>query len=271
MSLRQSAEVMPSFRKQSIKFALALIEIAIVSGLAIAVASGLRAIPSVTKALAPLGEATAALVVQWLPLVVIALLADWLFRRRGLDAWGLKLVDGSVRETVRISVYMLVLGGFVPLVLAVLAGDSEPLRATVLEQSSAVLGPVLAQELFLLGYAQRRLRDEMPGLLTVFPITAAFLLAHLANLEWGESGVLFLAAIAWQGLVWSSARAALDSIVPQIAAHAALLLLFIYPLPAAVAVGIAGLIVMSTMAHWARRKLKELRMAVRPRPQPAKT
>jgi hypothetical protein len=262
---------MPSFYKQSTKSALAIVEIVAVFGLAVACASGLRAIPSVREALAPLGEATLIVVIYWLPLVLIALLTDWLLRRRGLTAWGFKLVDGSVRETARISVYLLVLGGFLPLLLTALAGDAEPLRSNPLDQSAAVLGPVLAQELFLLGYAQRRLRDEMPGLLTVFPVTIAFVLVHIARLDGDASGILFFAAMAWQGLVWASARAALDSIVPQIIAHAALLLLFIYPLPSAIAVGIAGLIVMTTMAHWARRKLKELRTAVRPSTEPAKT
>jgi hypothetical protein len=248
---------------KSTRLILAIVEIFAVFGLAYLSAQFLNSLPAVTNALAPYGNSTKALVIGWLPLVIYAFVAERLLRRRGLSAWGLKPVEGSWRETIRITVYLLVLGGFVPLVIAGVDGEAEALRSTVTGQVSAVLGPVLAQEVFLLGYAQGRLRDEMPGLLTVFPISIAFLVAHLAHLDGSITGVLFFIAIAWQALVWACARAALDSVVPQIIAHAILLVLFLLPLPGAVAVGIAGLIVMTTMAHWARRKLKELRRALR--------
>jgi hypothetical protein len=254
---------MALFVKKSSKVAFAIVEIIAVFGIAFAIARGVGTLPSVENALSPLGEATALLLLGWIPLVVIALLADRLLRRRGPTGWGFRLVDGSVRETFRIAIYLLVLGGFLPLLLIALDGAGEQLRPTLLDQSAAILGPILAQEVFLLGYAQGRLRDEMPGPVTIFPITIAFVLAHIAHLDGTESGVLFLLAMAWQGLVWTAARAALGSIIPQIIAHAALLLLFVYPLPAAIAVGVAGLIVMTSMAHWARRKLKELRRTLR--------
>jgi hypothetical protein len=69
-----------------------------------------------------------------------------------------------------------------------------------------------------------------------------FLLAHANHASRGVLGWLFLAAIAWQGVVWCAARAAGRPLFPMMVAHVALLLCYQRPMLGLAVVGVAGVV-----------------------------
>lgn len=236
----------------------ALSEILAVVALALAVYYVLGRDAAVQAALAAFDPGAPFLVGLLLPLVLIGFAADILLRWRGPRSWGLRL-PASPAATGKLSLYLLAMGGIVPLILTALESEGETPSLSLHGHVLSVLGPILALDLFVLGYVQRRLQDVIPSLSTILPLGAIFVLADITHLDGEASGVVFAAAAAWQGIVWAATRLAYGSIVPQLIAHAGLVVLLAFPIPGAVGLLVVGFFIMTPAAHWVRRVLNVLR------------
>lgn len=236
----------------------ALGEILFVIALALALYYGLSQSEAIDRALAPFDSGTVILLCLFVPLVFIAFTADLVLRGRGPRSWGLRL-PASPTATAKLALYLLALGGIIPLILSALDTGDEAPSLSLSAHVVAVLGPLLALDLFVLGYVQRRLQDVLPSLSTILPMGAIFALADVTHLGGEASGVVFVTAAAWQGIVWAATRLAYGSIVPQMIAHVALVVLLAFPIPGAIGLAIVSFLVMTPVAHWARRVLNVLR------------
>lgn len=177
-------------------------------------------------------------VFRWLPLIAVATAAEALLRGRTPGAWGLSLA-GRLSFHSQSAAWLFILGGTIPLVLTLVA---PPAHAEGFPSAAALIGPVLAQEVFLAGYANTRLQETWPAHVPPFIIAALFAAAHLNHLGNGDLGPLFVAAMALQGWLWSSARAAGVSLLSLAAAHALLLVACNAP-----AIALAGIALLLTV------------------------
>jgi membrane protease YdiL (CAAX protease family) len=115
---------------------------------------------------------------------------------------------------------------------------------------AGLLVPVLAQEVFLLGYGHARLSDVFSPRAVAIAIAVLFVIAHLRHAQSGALGLAFLLAMAWQGLWWSAARSCGKGIAPLMLAHAALLLLYERPALGVVLLLLIGVTVLLRARLW---------------------
>lgn len=210
-----------------------------------------------------LPDAASNLLLRWLPLILVALIVDSLLRRRGLRSWGLS-AGGSLIGGVQVTARLFLLGGLAPLLLTL--ARPAPVATTDMPALLASLAiPLIGQELYLLGFAHRRLSDVFGPIAVAIIVFVFFLLAHLNHAALSPTGILFLAAMGWQGLVWSAARSAGWGLLPLMAAHFALLLCYLSPYHGLFALLAAGLIGLPGAATWAETVLAAFREpALRP-------
>lgn len=178
-------------------------------------------------------------VVRILFIIAIAWFADRLFRKRGLWEWGFKLSRGSLTTTMDDALVLLLVGGAVPLFLTFFGSLNNPLSINL--HWTGLFVPVLSQEVFLLGFYQRRLSDQLKAKFIVLMITTLFVVAHLNHSTQGAAGIFFLGAMGWQGLIWSIYRSKELSIVAPLMAHLVLLILYFYPIQGLIMLFIIGL------------------------------
>jgi membrane protease YdiL (CAAX protease family) len=182
---------------------------------------------------------------RWALLATMAGVVDWAARRRGPIEWGVKTGDLSGGQVVATTLRLLVIGGLVPLLLTLVRPPvGHGPAAGWLGLLGAVLIPLLAQEVFLVGYVQRRLLDVVRPATAVAAVSVLFMLAHAAHANEGAIGGAFVLAMGWQGACWAVARLAWSSLIPQMAAHAILLVLYARPSVGVVAVSALGLAVL---------------------------
>lgn len=218
---------------------LAIFIVAMIAGRYLIRASGIQL---------DLPDAVDNLLLRWLPLITLALIVDGLLRRRGAS-WGLH-ATGSVLEGAQVTARLLFLGGIIPLVV------SLPLAVPALETDMLALVaslaiPLVGQELYLLGFGHRRLSDTFGPAGTAVVIAFFFLLAHANHATATPWGIVFLAAMGWQGLLWSAARSAGWGLLPLMAAHLILLLCYLSPFHGLLVVLAAGLIGLPGARAWA--------------------
>ncbi len=168
-----------------------------------------------------------AVMFRWLPLLTIAAVVEASVRGRSPIAWGFSL-NGGVAFHAQSALWLFVLGGTIPLALT-LAAPPATQQMSAAAMALSLAGPLLAQEVFLSGYVNTRLQETWPPAIVPFLIAALFAAAHLNHLSSGELGPLFVGAMALQGWLWSSARAAGVSLLALAAAHAGLLLAYHAP------------------------------------------
>jgi membrane protease YdiL (CAAX protease family) len=217
-----------------------VIEIAVVFALAFALVRALQTVPEVQQLRTAWPQDVFAVVFRWIPLIAVATAAEAMLRGRTPGAWGFT-VAGGLSFHAKSAAWLFVLGGTIPLVLTLMSPATADARTlTGLPLAASLLGPVLAQEIFVAGYVNTRLQETWPAHVAPFVIAALFAAAHLNHLGNGDFGPLFLAAMALQGWLWSSARAAGISLLSLAAAHACLLVA--YNAPAIALGGIALLL-----------------------------
>lgn len=195
----------------------------------------------VTKYLGPVPEEyeLGLSVVRILFIIAIAWVADRLFRKRGFWEWGFKLSRGSLAKTADDALVLLLVGGAIPLLLTFFGSLNKPLPDHL--HWTGLFVPVLSQEVFLLGFYQGRLSDQLKTKFIVLIITTLFIAAHLNHSTQGVVGIFFLGAMGWQGLIWSIYRSKELSIVAPLMAHLVLLILYFYPIQGFMLLLIIGL------------------------------
>lgn len=217
--------------------AIAIAEIAVVFALTFVLVRVLQSLPEVQQLRTAWSQDVFGVVFRWLPLIAVATAAEALLRGRTPGAWGLS-VAGGLQFHAQSAAWLFILGGAIPLVLTLASPPTAD--AAGLPSDTALIGPVLAQEIFLAGYVNTRLQETWPAHVPPFVIAALFAAAHLNHLGNGELGPIFVTAMALQGWLWSSARAAGVSLLSLAAAHACLLVA--YEAPAIALGGIAVLL-----------------------------
>lgn len=227
---------------QAVRAVTAVIEIAVVFALTLVVVRSLQNLPEIQQFKTVWPEGLFNVAFRWLPLIVVATMAEAVLRGRTPQAWGFT-VAGGLPFHVRSAAWLFVLGGTIPLAFTLVSPPTAvEQQLTGLPLAASLVGPVLAQEVFLSGYANTRLQETWPPHVPPFVIAALFAAAHVNHLGNGDFGPPFVAAMALQGWLWSSARAAGVSLWSLAAAHACLLLA--YNAPAVALGGIALLLVL---------------------------
>ncbi len=166
--------------------------------------------------------------------VAAAAAIDLLLRRQRIARWGL-IPSMPLMSVLR----LLALGGLPALVITALAPPQPAMAWSV----AGLAVPLLAQELFVMGYAHARLRDAFSPRIVAIVVAVIFVAAHARHASNGVWGIAFLAAMAWQGVWWSVARTARQTILPLAAAHALLLVLYTWPAAAAAGLFVVGIVV----------------------------
>lgn len=225
--------------KGALAGAVAVLEIIAVFIVVIVASSRLQETAIVANFALP--EPVGTLLFRFIPLVAVAMAIEFALRRRKPADWGLLAFRPSV-EFVRSSAALLFPGGSAPLLLSLSRASEPPLPSDLASLLAVLLIPVLGQEVFVVGYGWRRLRDALPARGAAAVVAMLFLLAHANHASRGVLGWLFLAAIAWQGVVWCAARAAGRPLFPMMVAHVALLLCYQRPMLGLAVVGVAGVV-----------------------------
>lgn len=159
---------------------------------------------------------------------------------RTLTTWGItggRLTWGSGACEAAM---LLGAAGVPALLLTVAQGTATPIPHSLVGATSALALPLIAQEGHVLGYVRSRVRQSLSAPAADATVVAAFALAHLSHGARGTLGVAFLAAMIWQGYLWSRSRERTGSIIPQLTAHGAILVLYAWPLPGAAIAFAAG-------------------------------
>ena len=192
-------------------------------------------------------------IVRMVLILVAAGAVDWTLRRRGPASWGLTLGTDPPRRQLLTAVRLLVLAG-IPALAVTLAAERQAGHMADPGQWSAagLLIPLLAQEVFLLGYAHTRLGDRFTARVTAGIVALFFVAAHAGHALERPYAWAFLAAMAWQGAWWSFARTAGQSLAPLALAHVALLMLYGVPAAGLVGLVVVALLVLRGSGAWAR-------------------
>jgi membrane protease YdiL (CAAX protease family) len=235
---------------QAVRAATAVIEIAVVFALTFVLVRALQNLPEIQQLKAAWSEELFSVAFRWLPLIAVATAAEAVLRGRTPLAWGLTIAGGLPFQA-RSAAWLLVLGGTTPLAITLMAPPTAvEQQLTELALATSLLGPVLAQEVFLAGYANTRLQETWPPYVPPLVIAALFGAAHLNHLGNGDFGPLFVAAMALQGWLWSSARAAGVSLWSLAAAHACLLIAYTAPAIALGAIAVLLLLIGRGFPAW---------------------
>lgn len=192
-------------------------------------------------------------IVRMVLILVVAAAVDRALRRRGPASWGLTLGKAPPSAHLLTALRLLVVAG-IPALAATLAAQRQAGQMIDAGQwsVSGLLVPILAQEVFLLGYAHTRLADRFAAGPLAGIVAVLFIAAHFGHAMERPYAWAFLAAMAWQGLWWSLARSRGGSIVPLAAAHAALLFLYAFPAAGLAVLALVLLLVARGSSDWAR-------------------